>query len=188
MAIVVVGGAAKDIGKTALTCAIIAALPEFAWTAVKITGHDYESVSGDAANRTVWKETRARQETDTGRYLMAGARRAFLVTRVGAEVPIGEIRKALGGDRDVIFESNRIVDAVRPDVCLALIGSESPETKASFTRLLTAADAVVTLGESPLGALPDKLPRFRLESAGKLSPEMISWLRKRLNAPPQRAR
>jgi len=42
VAIVVIGGSGKDIGKTTLVCAVISALREFGWTAVKITGHDYE--------------------------------------------------------------------------------------------------------------------------------------------------
>lgn len=182
MASVVVGGGSKDIGKTALMCAVIEALPEFQWTAVKITGHDYGPPGSGPADGTIWEETQAGEETDTGRYLLAGARRALLVTRIGAQPPIEEIRKALGHDRNVIFESNRIVDAIRPDLCLALIGGQSTEIKASFTRLLSIADAVVTLDATQTDDLPDSLPRFQLNSPRTLSAEMVSWLRTRLSA------
>lgn len=182
LAIIVVGGAAKDIGKTALTCAVIAALPEFQWTAVKITGHNYDPAASAIADRTVWEETNAGEDTDTGRYLLAGARRALLITRSGAEPPIDEIRKSLGHDRNVIFESNRIIGAIRPDLCLALIGRRSTDRKASFDRLLSVADAVVTLDETQIGGLPASLPRFRFLSTHSLSAEMVSWLRTRLNA------
>jgi hypothetical protein len=180
--IIAIGGNTKDIGKTALVCAVIAAFPEFQWTAVKITGHDYGPTGFGPENCTVWEETKAGKETDTGRYLLAGARRALLVTRIGAQPPIQEIRKALADDRNIIFESNRIVDAVKPDVCLALIAGQPTERKSSFERLLSVADAVVTLDDSQIDDLPAGLPRFQLESAGKLSPQMISWLRGRLDA------
>src|SRR5208282_1655489 len=74
MAIIVVGGSSRGVGKTALVCGLIAALPEFRWTAVKITTHDY------GKPKPIWEETRAGQETDSARYLAAGAERAFLAT------------------------------------------------------------------------------------------------------------
>lgn len=187
MPIIAIGGNTKDIGKTTLVCAVITALPEFQWTAVKITGHDY-GPTGSGPASTVWEETKAGEETDTGRYLLAGARRALLVTRIGAQPPIEEIRKALGHDRNIIFESNRIVDAVKPNVCLALIGGQPTERKSSFERLLSVADAVVTLDDSQIDDLPAGLPRFQLNSQRMLSAEMVSWLRTRLSALSQTAR
>lgn len=185
MAIVVVGGSGKDVGKTALMCALLAALREFAWTAVKITGHDYEPAGAAlsaAIDRTVWEEMTPGEETDTGRYLVAGAQRALLVTRRGRDVPIEDIRIALGDDRNVIFESNRIVDQLRPDVCLALIGSRA-EMKPSFERLLSVADAVVSVGAvgAPLSFLPTGIPRFSVQSAETLSLELKDWLHARLD-------
>src|ERR1700761_2877357 len=124
-------------------------MPEFGWTAVKITGHDYENacavVSRFAdAGGAIREETCAGQQTDTARYLAAGARRALLVMRTAEEVPIAEIRRALGADRNVIFESNRIVDLIKADVVLGLV-KDSSEVKPSFRRFLAVADAVVSL-------------------------------------------
>lgn len=180
MAIVVVGGSGKDVGKTGLVCAVISALREFGWTAVKITGHDYGSSDegGDFAGAAIQEEERAGEETDTGRYLMAGARRALLVTRVGDDVPMEEIRRAVGADRNVIFESNRIVEFSAPDVCLALVGGD--ERKASFDRLLRVADAVVMECEGDVRDLPEGVERFELEAADRLPEEMVGWLRQRL--------
>ena len=179
MAIVVIGGSGKDIGKTTLVCAVISALREFRWTAVKITGHDYEPAEeGMSLGTAIREESRAGGETDTERYLAAGARRALLVTRVGSAVPVNEIRRALGGDRNVIFESNRIVDAMKPDVCLALVGGT--ERKASFERLLVSADGVVTVGGAQVDRLPGAARRFDLEFVGRLSTDFVDWLRHRL--------
>lgn len=175
MAVIVIGGSGKDVGKTALVCAVIAALREFDWTAVKITGHDYEP--GGSGSRTVIREeTRAGLETDTGRYLAVGARRALLVMRSGDAAPIDEIRRVVGADRNVIFESNRIVDVLQVDVCLALVGEG--DRKASFGRLLQRADAVVSTGEPE--DVPDGVRRFRMDSAERLPEKMVEWLRARV--------
>ena len=204
----VVGANGKDVGKTALVCAVVAALPEFAWTAVKLRGHDYESagrgsISSADFQPVIHEELSAGQETDTARYLAAGARRALLVTRSGPNVPIDEIRSAIGEDRNIIFESNRIVDVIKPDVCLALVG-DNTERKPSFERLLRKADAVVSVGADSFNSHPshdvavkwmghpsvgdeaedagDVVRRFRLQSVDQLSPEMANWLRERLVA------
>ncbi len=187
MAIVVFGGSSKDIGKTALVCGIISALSEFDWTAVKISGHDYEPAPSNAdATGTIREETSPGMDTDTARYLSAGARRALLVTRVGADVPLKQIQSALGSDRNIIFESNRIVDVLKPDTCLAFVGAPSVEAKPSFSRLLKIADALVSLENirRPVAA-PEEIPFFRLQSLDRISPELLSWLRSRLSDSPQ---
>ena len=52
MAIVVVGGHSRNIGKTSVVAGLIAALPELRWTAVKITqyGHGICSANGEACD------------------------------------------------------------------------------------------------------------------------------------------
>jgi hypothetical protein len=182
--VLVIGGSGKDVGKTSLVCAVISALAEFDWTVVKITGHDYAAGigEGDEVSDTglaIREETRAGEETDTARYLTAGARRALLVTRVGEGIPVEEIRNALGSHRNVIFESNRIVDAVKPDVCLALVGGT--ERKGSFTQLLRVTDAVVIVGGAEIDGLPEGIRRFELERADRVSAELVEWLRERLD-------
>jgi molybdopterin-guanine dinucleotide biosynthesis protein len=181
LATLVVGGSGKDVGKTGLVCAIISALPEFAWTAVKITGHDYEPArkNNDLAGDSIREETCAGQHTDTARYLAAGARRALLVTRLGSDVPIETILHAIGTDRNVIFESNRIVDVLKPDVCLALISAR--DRKPSFDRLLRIADAILTLEESTPEEFSSRIPRFELTSPERLPADFELWLRDRLS-------
>ena len=181
MAIVVVGGSGKDVGKTGVVCAVISALREYEWTAVKITGHDYPAGGSNesSAALVIREETRAGEETDTARFLRAGAKRALLVKRVGDEVPMDEIRAALGSDRNVVFESNRILDTVKPDVCLALVGGD--ERKASFVRLMRAADAVLTVQGSAAETLREGVRRFQLESVDRLPAELLTWLRERLD-------
>lgn len=179
MATVVVGGSRKDVGKTGLVCAVIAALPDFNWTAVKITGHDYANAdTPDRKNHAplpiIHEETQAGLGTDTARYLAAGAKRALLVTRSGEKVPIQEISVALGDDRNVIFESNRIAEYLKPDLCLALTGDD--ENKPSFKRLLENAHAVVRAGERDEHRIHEGLHTFQLASLDRLPDVMICWM------------
>jgi hypothetical protein len=107
----------------------------------------------------------------------------LLVTRHGPEVPIDEVREAIATDRNVIFESNRIMDAIRPDLSVTLVGAGSTEVKPSFHRLLQKADALVTLGEARTDSaeLSADIPRFHLQSVVQLPPEMVNWLRTHLD-------
>lgn len=172
MAIIVVGGSSRGVGKTALICGLIAALPEFRWTAVKIAGHAHRQ-------GPVWEETEAGQGTDTARFLFAGAKRALLVS-AEKNFPMEEIRSALGKDTNVIFESNRIVDYLQPEVCLAVVGRED-DVKSSFRSFVHRADAVVTRSETDRNP-PDLSPVavFRIDDFGRIPPEMLAWLRTRL--------
>jgi len=183
VATVVVGGSGKDVGKTALVCAIIAALKDFAWTAVKITGHDYEpGLPVLLGEESIREETSSNGGTDTARYLSAGARRSLLVTRQGAEVPLGEIQRAVGADRNVIYESNRIVDVIRPDVAVALIAGSHQDWKASFVRFHEKADAVVSSGDAEIHprSLRSEVAHFASKTGDPLSADMEQWLREKL--------
>ena len=176
MAIVVVGGSGRNVGKTSLICELIAALPEFRWTAVKITSHAH------GARDAVWEETAAGQDTDTARYLAAGARRAFLVTAGDEELPIGEMQAAIGSDTNVIFESNRIAGALKPNLCIGVLGGSAMESKPSFEPFYQNADAFVIPVDWDAGRLQllSLAKLFRLPNFDRVSHEMLDWLRARL--------
>src|SRR5258708_14039874 len=83
MALVVIGGHSRSVGKTSVVAGLIAALPEFNWTAMKITqfGHGICSAdgkpcdcdTGDDHFRALSDEKDLSGETDTSRFLAAGA-------------------------------------------------------------------------------------------------------------------
>src|ERR1041385_9325346 len=93
MSIVVIGGHSRSVGKTSVVAGIIAALPELNWTAMKITqyGHGICSANGEPCDcetddhtRAITEEHDRSGETDTSRYLVAGAVRSLWVrTRQG---------------------------------------------------------------------------------------------------------
>jgi hypothetical protein len=176
-----VGGGGRGAGKTALVCGIIAALPEFEWTAVKITRHRH----GDF--EPIHEETVPGQETDTARYLGAGARRAFLITADDEELPqrLSEFQKELDAASHVIFESNRILNHLQPDLCVAIDSGIDAAQKPSFRLVEQQKHVAVRLGERDRferdSELPGAKPMFHLAAFECISLPMRGWLRERLN-------
>lgn len=176
---IALGGNARNIGKTSLICALIAAFPECRWTAVKITSHDH------GKSLPIWEETEAGQGSDTARYLAAGAQRALLVTAHDGTIPRTELRAALADDCWRIFETNRVQSLHKPNVVLALIGSEEADSKPSFAALLQHADAFVCGSAADASSMlnDDPRPLFVLPDLAHISPELAQWLRTRLGLP-----
>lgn len=177
MAIIVVGGGGRGAGKTALICGLIRAMPELPWTAVKITSHAHE-IPG-----SIFEEIAAGQETDTARYLSAGARRALLV-KAREETFAGLLKQILdecAPSRHLIFESNSVLHHLRPDLCLAVATRLSGGHKASYELVERGMDASIALGGHD-HVIPGERLHFHLQSLERISPTMIAWLRERLEA------
>ena len=189
MAIVVVGGSGRDVGKTALVCGLIAALPEFAWTAVKITSH----LHGLA--EPIWEETTPGNGTDTARYLAAGAHRALLTTAPQEDSSperdfprlINDLRARLGSGANILFESNRILDYLLPDLCLIVRfrAEHAAPVKPSFSLAARHAHAMVERAESDRMLTEGPKPVFQLVNLERLSPEMMAWLTRKLGPAPR---
>ena len=88
MSIVVIGGHSRSVGKTSVVAGLISALPEFAWTAFKITqyGHGICSAKGQACDCAtgdhswaITEEKNRNGDSDTSRFLAAGAERVWWV-------------------------------------------------------------------------------------------------------------
>jgi molybdopterin-guanine dinucleotide biosynthesis protein len=154
VAIVVVGGHTRNVGKTSVVAGLIAAMPERRWTAVKITqfGHGVCSANGEpcdceTADHTIAiSEERERESgTDTSRYLAAGAVRSFWVrTRQGqlAEA-MPRVRRLLAEAEHVIVESNSVLRFLQPDVSLSVLDPAVKDFKASAMRYLDRVDGLI---------------------------------------------
>ena len=154
MAIVVVGGHTRNIGKTSVVAGVIRAFPEMRWTAFKITqfGHGVCSANGEPCDCetashsvAVSEERDGASGTDSGRYLAAGAVRSFWVrTRMGqlAEA-MPRIRKEMAGAENVVIESNSILRFLRPDLYLSVLDPGVADFKDSARLYLDLADAVL---------------------------------------------
>lgn len=154
MAVVVVGGHSRSVGKTSVVAGLIARLPEMRWTAMKITqyGHGFCTADGgqcdcatDDHTIAFSEERDAESGTDTARYLKAGAARSIWVrTRQGmlAEA-MPRIRREIDSAENVILESNSVMQFLRPDVYLTVLDAGTADFKDSARLFLDRADAVL---------------------------------------------
>ena len=162
MAVVVIGGHTRNIGKTSVVAGIVAALPEFRWVAVKITqfGHGVCSANGEPCDCETADHTMAVSEererasgTDSSRYLEAGAQRSFWVrTRQGQlQEAMPRVRRLIqdaeAAGSDVIVESNSVLRFLRPELFLSVMDPGVEDFKPSALRYLDRADALVLSGE-----------------------------------------
>jgi hypothetical protein len=119
-------------------CDLIAATREVGWVAIKITPHQHPGDGGP--------------DTDTARYLAAGAAEAHLL--------IGPVPLKLPGGEHRIIESNSILDLVTPDLVFFVVDPSKTEWKASALRYADLKQHIVV----------DRL----------VAPEHIALLRSRL--------
>ena len=148
MAIVVVGGQAKDVGKTGVVCALISALPERRWTAIKISSAHGGSGDRAAAVTRVMAIAEERDPTtgtDSSRFLAAGAVRAFWVRTAEGQLAqaMPGIRAAMAAAENVILESNSILGWLQPDLYATVLDPRIVGFKASALRYLDRAGAIL---------------------------------------------
>ncbi len=129
MQMVVVGGNSREIGKTSVVAGLIRALRHRDWTAIKLTqfGHGICSVDSEPCDCApgehpfvIQEEHDRSGDSDTSRFLEAGARRSLWV-RVRQEMletAIPELRRAIDGERNIILESNSILRFFQPNLYL----------------------------------------------------------------------
>ncbi len=204
MPILVIGGHSRNVGKTSAVAGLIAALPEFRWTAVKITqyGHGICSADGTACDCATddhsWAITEEKDrsgESDSSRFLVAGAARALWVRtqqgRLAEAMPA--FRARIAGSTNVIIESNSVLKFLRPDLYLTVLNPATPDFKISAQQFLDRADAVI-LHDEKAGPLWSGIslkpvcgkPLFRITPPPYVSAEIVDFVRKHWSAsPPQ---
>ncbi len=196
MAIVVVGGNSRNIGKTSVVAGIIAALPEYRWTAIKITqyGHGICSAKGEpcdcaTADHTiaVTEERNRTSGTDSSRYLAAGAVHSFWVRTQQGELheAMPKVRKILDASPMTIVESNSVLRFLRPDLALSVLDPSIEDFKPSALRYLDRIDALVMPASAEAGAgwtgvsrqLLGRKPRFLFHAPAYCSSELVQYVR-----------
>jgi hypothetical protein len=198
MAIIVIGGHSRSVGKTSVVAGLIAALPEFHWTALKITqyGHGICSAKGElcdcATDDHSWAVTEERDrggESDTSRFLISGAVRSLWVrTRQGmlAEA-MPRVRQELAGAENAIVESNSVMRFLRPDLYLTVLDPTTADFKTSAQEFLDRADAVILHDGSGDAAWTNvslkpvaAKPRFHIRPPQYVTPELIEFVREKV--------
>jgi hypothetical protein len=200
MAIVVVGGHSRSVGKTSVVAALIARLPERNWTACKITqfGHGFCSANGEPCDCQTDEHTIAisverdpNTGTDSARFLAAGARRAIWVrTRIGRLADaMPRIRKEIAAAENMIFESNSLLQFLRPDLYLTVLDHATADFKDSARLFLDRADAVLLRSSGreltpqwnqvSLRLLEGK-PQFLITPPGLIGEDLVAFVEQRL--------
>jgi hypothetical protein len=204
VAIVVIGGHSRSVGKTSVVAGLISALHEFEWTAVKITqyGHGVCSANGapcDCATAdhswAISEEQDRSGKSDTSRFLLAGATRALWVRteqgRLAEAMPT--LREKLKNSRHVIMESNSVLKFVRATLYLSVLDPNTGDFKASAREFLDRADAVILHASSEndkpgwqnvsLKPIADRA-LFKISPPPYITTEMVDFVRRKLNAEP----
>lgn len=200
MAIVVVGGHSRSVGKTSVVASIIARLPHLHWTAFKLTqfGHGFCSANGepcdcqtDEHTVAISEERDAASGTDTARYLAAGAVRSFWVrARIGnlaAAMP--RVRKELAVAENAILESNSVIGLLRPDLYLSVLDPATADFKDSARLYLDRADAILLRADAEhlvpqwRGVslrVAEGIPRFTIAPPEYMSDAVIAFIADRV--------
>ena len=199
--LVVVGGHSRNIGKTSVVCGIVEGLRDWNWTAIKITqyGHGVCTHEGEPCECAdprhpvaVSKESGAGPETDSGRFLAAGAAHAYwLRTSAGhlAEA-LPRLRHILAQSTNTIIESNSLVQILRPDLFLLVVDGDVDDFKPTSLWALDRADALVVTSPAALAwpGVPTSLirakPRFEAFAPHFRSDRILSEIRLKNAADP----
>jgi hypothetical protein len=197
MAVIVIGGQSRNVGKTGVVCAILRAMPEMAFTAIKITHHrhipgmDGEEPGGRAPDRfTVSEERDPGTGSDSSRYLAAGAAKALFIQASSGDLAdaMPFLRSEIDLADHVILESNRIVEQLGPTVYVLVCNPEVGDFKTSARSQLHAADALVltdSMGDGAVWpttfpAMPSEIPRFHMRPPDWHSPEFMNFIAERM--------
>jgi hypothetical protein len=199
VAIVVIGGHSRSVGKTSVVAGLISALREYEWTAVKITqyGHGVCSANGAPCDCATADHSWAISEekdrggaSDTSRFLLAGAERALWVRteqgRLAEAMPA--LRRRLEQSRHVIVESNSVLKFMRPDLYLTVLDPSTEDFKTSAREFLDRAGAVILHDGAKTGSAWQGVslrpvaerPVFRITPPPYLTPEIVEFVRSSL--------
>ncbi|HSZ63137.1 MAG TPA: hypothetical protein VK828_15145 [Terriglobales bacterium] len=201
MPTIVIGGHTRSVGKTSIVAGLIAALPAFHWTALKITqyGHGVCSANGEACDCAtadhswaVSEEKDRSGDSDTSRFLLAGADHSWWVRteqgRLAEAMP--RVRKILEAAKNVIIESNSILRFLKPDLYLTVLDPQTADFKTSAQTFLDRADAVLLHSASSANnpawervSLKPVInrPTFAIHAPTYVTPEVIEFVRARLS-------
>jgi len=177
---------------------LIAALPAYNWTAFKVTqyGHGICSRSAQACDCAVadhsWaisEEKDRSGESDTSRFLVAGATRAWWVRteqgRLAEAMPT--ILRRLRESENAILESNSLLKFLRPDLYITVLDPATADFKKSAQEFLDRADAVIvhdtaqTAWQGISLKVVAERPTFYIRPPEYVTPEITQFVKSKLD-------
>jgi hypothetical protein len=205
MKLVMVGGHARNVGKTSVVAGIIGGLREFNWTAAKITqfGHGVCSVNGEACGCalsehqfSITEERHRDTGTDTARFLAAGACRSLWVRTKQGELAtaLPAFTSKIEADEFVIVESNSLRRFITPALYIQVLDAANSDFKISAQQFFDLSDAYILVrktGQAHPTAADNALlareieknkPCFTVNEADRfISQEVIEFVRSKLS-------
>jgi hypothetical protein len=197
MAIIVIGGQSRKIGKTAVVCSLISAMPERRWTAIKITQCKHDAIGAEPcdcefAGRNLANDEERDVNTgkDSSRYLAAGAVRSLWVRvraeRFGEAMP--RIRAEIDSSANTILESSSVLGYLKPDLYAVVLDLASRDFKPSARQHLGQADAILLSGAPEQqfaraavpGDLMKRIRTFRIGPPNYSSAEFAAFVAQKL--------
>ncbi len=154
MALIVVGGQGKHVGKTTLVCEIIRHFVSAHWTAAKVTSHSHEPQECESVASgfgwTIWEQSASDSPIDTARYLQAGAVRSLLVSAESESLAsaCAALKAEVSGNENAIVESTAAAELLAPDLFLLVVNPGSEEIKPSASEQLARAHALIVTAEA----------------------------------------
>ena len=204
MAIIVIGGHSRNVGKTSVVAGLIAKLPAYNWTAFKLTqfGHGRCSLNGKpcqcATADHAWAITEEKDrsgKSDSSRFLTAGAKHSFWVRTAQ-----GQLAKAMAGHPAQArydgecrsWSRTASLKFIQPDLYISVLDPSNEDFKNSAQQFLGRADAIIlhrTGDRTPqwpgisLESITDR-PVFMVDPPRYVSDEIIEFVAGHLNAAP----
>ncbi len=188
MTTIVVGGHARKVGKTSVAAGLISAFSNLPWTAVKISSHKHPGFSG-AGDCEIFFETSRRGDSDSSRYLCAGASKSLWVraTEENYGAAVQQLLPIIQSDPFLIIESNRILDFIEPDLCIMVLKYDVEDFKDSARKMIAKADAAVAVNGDSLSPSWEgisealaRIPIFTTPDPQALPKELINFVSLRL--------
>jgi hypothetical protein len=203
MAIVVIGGHSRNVGKTSVGAGLIARLPAYNWTAFKLTqfGHGRCSLNGKpcqcATADHAWAITEEKDrsgKSDSSRFLTAGAKHSFWVRTAQGHLAkaMPAIQRRLDQAENAILESNSILKFIQPDLYISVLDPSNEDFKSSAQQFLGRAGAIILHRTEDrtsrwpgisLESIPDR-PVFTVDPPHYVSDEIVEFVARRLKAAP----
>ena len=198
MAIVVIGGHSRSVGKTSVVAGVIARLAAYNWTAFKLTqfGHGRCSLNGrpcqcETADHA-WAITEEKDrsgKSDSSRFLVAGAKHSFWLRTAQGQLDkaLPALQRRLKDAENAILESNSILKFIQPDVYISVLDPATEDFKSSAQQYLSRADAVILHRSDEVEpawqgiSLPDR-PVFMIDPPDYVSSEVAEFVERRLES------
>lgn len=149
--LLIVGGTARNVGKTELACRIIKKIStETHVYALKVStifpdeGIYHGNHSEDSEDQSLFEETRYDTAKDTSRMLRAGAKRVFYLRSedTGILEAFTRFRSQLPADTAIVCESNSLAGHVQPGL-LVMVKKEGEKIKVRAEKRLKTADLII---------------------------------------------